>query len=74
MTPMTTPAIAPPDREDLDELDSGDEVFVAEVLVLVDTGEVEVEVDNVVVGDGDTEAEAEDEAEAASSFVKIWML
>lgn len=73
MTPMTIPAIAPPERDGLDELELEleDDACAVEVFVADNVGDIEMEeVIEVGVGLDDIEAEAE----AVSSFVNIWML
>ncbi len=72
MTPRTIPAIAPPERDGLDELEFENDAYAVDVFVAENVGAVDMEKGDVEVGVGMDGIEAE--AEATSSFVKIWML
>lgn len=72
VTPLTRPAIAPPERDGSDELEAEDDACAVGKLVADNVGDVGIEEEAIepVVGIDGIEAEAE----ATSSFVKISML
>jgi hypothetical protein len=71
ITPITIPAIVPPEKDGLDELEFEDDTSAVDVFVAGIVGETAV-VEDIVAEVGIDDVE--DEPEASSSFVNIWML